>query len=300
MISADCKLYRDIAQLRSVSRGAAINGISQSAASQYIQELERKLESELLDRGTRPLTVTTAGKLYLDFCREVIRREEELLTGLEQLRGSVEGSVRVASIYSVGLSEMASLREQFAVVCPDCQVHVEYLRPEKVYEAVLADQADLGIVSYPEPSREISVIPWRAEQMAIAAHPDHPLAGRALLRPADLEQLDFVAFDEDLSIRKELDRFLREQGITVTVVMTFDNIQMIKEAVAHGSGLSILPERTMQLEIEQGRLVSIPFHAPGLVRPVGVVHRRKKRFTRAAQRFLEVLEAHGVELAGTF
>ncbi len=297
MISDDCKLFRDIAQLRSVSRGASINNISQSAASQYIQELERKLDTELLDRSTRPLTVTPDGKLYLEFCRDIIRREEDLFSALDQLRGSIQGSVRVASIYSVGLSEMAYLREKFAVLCPDCQVHVEYLRPEKVYEAVLADQADLGLVSYPESSRDIAVIPWRDEQMAIAAHPEHALAGRTQLSAADLDQVDFVAFDDDLTIRKELDRFFREQGITVNVVMQFDNIQMIKEAVAHGSGISILPERTMLLEIEQGRLVSIPFHAPGLVRPVGVVHRRKKRFSRAAQQFLTVLESHSLEFA---
>jgi DNA-binding transcriptional LysR family regulator len=64
---------------------------------------------------------------------------------------------------------------------------------------------------------------------------------------------------------------------------------MIKEAVALGSGLSILPARTMQAEIQGGRLVSIPLDAPGLVRPVGIVHRKRKKFNRAAQSFLELL-----------
>jgi len=125
--------------------------------------------------------------------------------------------------------------------------------------------------------------------MALAAPPSHPLASRAVLEPEDLNGQDYVGFDSDLMIRRELDRFLRERGVEVRLTMQFDNIQMVKEAVAVGSGISILPDRTMHAEIEQGRLVSIPLHAPGLVRPLGIIHRRRKVFNRAAASFLELL-----------
>ena len=91
--------------------------------------------------------------------------------------------------------------------------------------------------------------------------------------------------------RRELDRFLRAQGVEVNLVMHFDNIQMIKEAVALGQGISILPARTMQAEIEQGRLVAVRLNAPGLARPVGIVHRRRKKFNRATERLLAMLMA---------
>jgi DNA-binding transcriptional LysR family regulator len=283
------KLFRDIAQNKSISRGASTNEISQSAASQYIQETERRLGVTLLDRTTRPLALTPAGKLFYDLCRDALRREEQFQVQLENLKGLVEGAVRVASIYSVGLSEMSRLQEEFAMRYPNAQLHVDYLRPDKVYESVLTDQADLGLVSYPEGTKDLAVIPWRDEEMAVAAPPSHPLAGKPVLVPADLDGQDFIGFDEDLSIRRELDRFLRDQGIEIRMAMQFDNIQMIKEAVALGSGISILPARTMQTEIAQGRLVSIPLHAPELVRPVGIVHRKRKRFSNAVQSFLELL-----------
>ncbi len=289
MIFSDCKLFRDVAQSRSVSRGAALNGISQSAASQNVQELERRLNAVLLDRSTRPLALTEAGKLYFDLCRDVLRREEQFEVALEHVKGRVEGSVRVASIYSIGLSEMSGLQEEFAARFPNAQLHVEYMRPDKLYEAVALDHADLGLVSFAEPGRDFTVIPWREEQMTVAAQPSNPLAHKPILRPADLGGQDFIAFDEDLPIRKELDHFLRDAGVGVTVVMQFDNIQMVKEAVALGHGISILPERTMQAEIDQGRLVSIPLHAPGLARPVGIVHRKRKKLNRAAESFIELL-----------
>ncbi len=284
------KLFRDIVQTKSVSRGAAQNGMSQSAASQQIQELERRLGLALFDRSTRPLSLTSAGKLYQELCRDVIRRVEEFEALLDELKTNVEGAVRVVSIYSIGLSEMTRLREEFSRRYPEAQLHVDYLRPDKIYEAVLEDRADLGLVSYAVGSKELAVIPWREEEMVVAAAPSHPLSGKGVLTPTDLQGQDFVGFDEDLVIRRELDRFFREESIEIQLAMQFDNIEMIKEAVALGSGISILPARTMQTEIRQGRLIAIPLRAPELIRPVGIVHRKRKRFNRAVQSFLELLQ----------
>ena len=273
-----------------MSKGAMHCGVSQSAASQHVQEVERRLGLTLFDRSKRPLELTPAGKLYAEYCRDVLRREEELTLALESLKGAAGSTVRVASIYSIGLSEMSRLREEFAARYPEARLDVDYMRPEKVYDAVRNDTADLGLVSYPEPGREIAAIPWRHEEMQVALCPTHPLATRTELVPADLASQDFIGFDEDLSIRRELDRFLRAQGVEIKLILHFDNIQMIKEAVALGTGISILPARTMQTEIEQGRLVAVRLNAPGLSRPVGIVHRRRKKFNHAAQALLELLE----------
>jgi LysR family transcriptional regulator, transcriptional activator of the cysJI operon len=286
-----------------MSKGAAHAGVSQSAASQHVQEVERRLGLALFDRSQRPLELTPAGRLYLEFCRSLLRQNEEFQLALEKLKLNVEGAVRVASIYSIGLSEISRLRDEFSTRYPTAELTVDYMRPEKIYEGVRKGEFDLGLVSYPEPSREIAAIPWRREEMQLAAHPSHPLASRDVVYTADLDGIDFVAFDEDLKIRRELDRFLRAQGIAVNIVMHFDNIQTIKEAVALGSGVSILPARTMQAEIAQGRLAAVRLEAPGLERPIGIVHRRRRKFNRAAQAFLELVipqaaAAKTAELAG--
>jgi DNA-binding transcriptional LysR family regulator len=283
------RLFKDIVHSHSVSRAAELNEVSQSAASQGLRELERTLGVKLLDRSTRPLAPTPAGRLFYKFCREALRRKEDFEAALDRLKGRVEGTVRVASIYSVGLSELSRLEEEFSRRLPDADLRVEYLRPEKVYEVVLADQADLGLVSYPESTREIKAIPWRQETMVVAAAPTHPLARKELLQLSDLQGQDFVDFDEDLPISRELKRFLREHAIEVNPVMHFDNIQMIKEAVALGNGISVLPARALHTEIAQGRLVAVPIEAPGLFRPLGIVHRKRKKFNRATQAFLQLL-----------
>ena len=284
------KLFRDVALARNMTRGAEACGVSQSAASQTLQETERMLGVVLLDRSTRPFELTEAGRLYYEFCRDVLRRKEELDGQLEKLKGRVQGTVRVAAIYSVGISDMARLEMEVARRMPEAELLVEYLRPEKVHDAVVTDQADLGLVSYPESNREITAIPWREERMMVVTAPSHPLAGKEKLAPSELAQQDFVAFDDDLRVGREVKRYLRETGIQVNVVMHFDNIQTMKEAVILGTSISILPVRVLRNDIEQGRLVTIPIEGCTLVRPLGIIHRRRKTFNRATQVFLELLQ----------
>jgi DNA-binding transcriptional LysR family regulator len=293
------KLFRDISQTHSFSRGAAMNGISQSAASQHVQELERGLGVELLDRSTRPLAVTQSGRLYAEFCRDILRRKDDFEAALQRLKQEVEGTLRVASIYSVGLSEMVEIEKEFARRQPEAKLEVEYLRPERIYEAVLAGEADLGLISYPEARRDITVIPWRREEMVLAVASAHPLARRKeAIAPEELNGADFISFDDDLPIRRHMDRFLKEHGVEVNVALHFDNIQMIKEAVTHRVGVSIMPVRTMREDIEQGRLSAVRIADATLFRPLGIIHRKKKRFHRVAQAFLDLLREEPYPEAG--
>jgi len=293
MALENLKIFKDIAQTKSISRGAAMNDISQSAASQLIQQLERRLGIELFDRSKRPLALTPAGKLYYDACRDILRRMEEAEAEVEALKQEARGSVRLACIYSIGLNEMARHTAEFQKFHPKSRVHLEYLRPDKIYEAIQEDQTDLGMLSYPTPGREIRVVPWRQERMILVVYPTHRLADRQWVEPGELAGERFVSFDEDLAIRKALDRFLRERGVEVEPVLQFDNIQMIKEAVAIGSGISVLPEPTVLEEVSQKRLFTVPFRGAEMARPVGIIYRRGKKLSPTTLQFLDFLKGKG-------
>ena len=291
------KLFRDIAQTHSFSRGAAMNGISQSAASQHVQELERALAVELLDRSTRPLVVTPAGRLYGEFCRDLLRRKEDFESALQRMRQEVEGTLRVAAIYSVGLSEM--VRSGAGVRAAPAR--------SQTGSAVSAAGAHLrsGAGGRSRPgSDELSGNSPRYHGDSVAARGNgaggfaRACAGRPRrpVAPQELDGADFISFDEDLPIRRHMDRFLKEHGVEVNVALHFDNIQMIKEAVTHRVGVSIMPARIMKDEIEQGRLAAVRIADATLFRPLGIIHRKKKRFHRVAQAFLDLLrEGSGPE-----
>ncbi len=286
---ANLRLIRDAAHAHSISKAAKLGEISQSAASQAIQEVERELGVTLFDRSTRPLTVTPAGKLYAEYCRDVLRRYEQLEAGLQTIKKETSSKVRLAAIYSVGLSEMADIEGRFYRLLPQAELSISYLRPERVWESVESDQADIGLMSYAESSREVVALPWRDEEMVVAVGPQHRLAGYEKAPIKTLEGENFIGFDDDLPIQNQIERFLREHRVSVEMVLRFDNLEMIKQAVAHGAGVSIMPERVMREDVRSQRLAAVRLEPAELFRPVRIVHRRRKVLSEAMSGLLGVL-----------
>ncbi len=283
------RVYCDVVQHQSFSRGAALNEVSQSAATQSVHRLERHFGVQLIDRGKRPFVVTPEGQACYEGFREVLELYDSVEARVRSLRMEVAGVVRVAAIYSVGLHHMTRCMQEFMQQYPKAKVRLEYQRPNKVYEQVLGAEVDLGIVSYPTASPDLDVIPWRSERMVLACNPDHPLARHQAITVEHLAGEPFIAFDRDLSIRKEIDRHFRQRSVAISVAMEFDNIETIKQAVAIGVGVSILPEPTVQMEVKAGLLAAVPLMAPELWRPLGIIHRQRKVFTPTVTKFVELL-----------
>ena len=284
------RLYCDVVRLRSFSRGAEQNFVSQSAASQAVQQLETQLGVVLVDRTKRPFVVTREGEAFYTAARGILESWEKAKTEVAAVKARVDGTVRVAAIYSVGLHDMSRPMQRFMSRYPQARVQLECLHPHNVVEAVLTGEADLGIMSYPPAERALSVVPLREESMAVVCHPNHRLARRRVVMPADLAGEPFVAFDPGLTIRKAIDRALRQHNVRVSIVMEFDNIETIKQAIIIAAGISILPRRTVQKEASIRTLAAVAVAMPDLVRPVGIVHRRHKPLTPTAARFVEMLQ----------
>lgn len=290
MTLSQLQLFRDLALCRSFSKAAKENGVSQSAASQQIQEIERLVGAPLVDRATRPLTITPAGELFLSLARDILRRKNDFDGELSQLKQRTEGQVRVAAIYSVGLSEMGRLEAEFTERYPGARLAIAYYSPARIYAALEADQADVGLVSYPEASAEIEATAWRQEEMVVAVSPRHPLARRREIVPFEMNGVDFVAFDAELPIRRAVDDYLEQQLVDVRILLEFDNIALIKEAVALGNGISILPRPILVSDVQEGRLVAIPLGPPYLSRPLGILTPRRRKVSPAAKEFVRMLE----------
>jgi DNA-binding transcriptional LysR family regulator len=292
------RLYCDVVRLRSFSRAAAASGVSQSAASQAIQQLEGELAATLLDRTRRPLEPTAEGRGFYEACRTLLAGFDKARADLAASQQRVEGTVRVAAIYSVGLHDMSRHMQPFMSAYPHVRVLLECLHPHKVVEAVLNDEADLGVLSYPATSRALQVLPLREEPMVVVTHPSHRLARRRRVGPADLDGERFVAFDHDLPIRRAIDRALKQHGVRVDVAMEFDNVETIKQAIGIAAGISILPAPTVQKESEIKTLASVELALPGLVRPVAIIHRRGRHLTAAVSRFIAQLRDADARSAG--
>jgi DNA-binding transcriptional LysR family regulator len=284
------KVFCSVVEQRSFSLGAALHQLSQSAASQAVQRIEEHFGTQLFDRTKRPPVLTAAGELCYQEFRKMLDVYDALADRLHALGDEVQGNVRVAAIYSVGLYGLRHCMQQFMKSFPKANVRLEYLRPPDVYDAVLSGRVDLGIVSYPAALRGLSVVPLQSERMVVTCHTQHPLAKRKTVTLDALQGEKFIGFDRDLPIRKEIDRQFRHQNVAVQVVLEFDNIETIKEAVEIGAGISILPEPTVCKEVHMGTLAAVRIRGDGLQRPIGVIHRDRLVFSNTISRFVELLQ----------
>jgi DNA-binding transcriptional LysR family regulator len=289
------QVFCDIARYRSFSQAAAAQQppLTQSAVSQIVHQLEKRLGVQLINRSTRPLQLTPLGQEYYQGCKELVERYLELEASIKQGRPRLTATVQAAAIYSVGLGDMNHYVERFNAEQPFARVHVEYLHSNRVVEKVREGSVDLGLVSFPRKSRDLMVLPWREEEMVLACQPSHPLARQGTVRLGQLNGAKYIAFDKDLDIRRQVDRFLRQQGVSVEVVLEFDSIENIKKGIEETGGVALLPKPTLRQEIEAGLLVALPLVGCRFVRPLAIIYRRQNRPSPAAQRFIDLLLENG-------
>jgi len=286
------KTFCDLVDMGSFSRAAEANYISQSAVSQQLARLEREIATQLINRGGGLVEPTEAGKAFYRGAKEILRRQEMLLGEVRSAVDAVRGVLRVGTIYSVGFFLLEPYIRKFLRAHPEVKFHVEYTRWTRIYSAVVSGEMDLGVVACPERHRSIEVIPLMEEELVLVCAPDHRLARRGSIAPADLAGEDFVAFGRGIPTRRHLDRVLKAKRVKVNAVMDFDNIELLKRAVEIGAGISILPRDSIQREVAGKHLCFARFgRSGGWVRPVGILRRRGKAPGPAERMFLAMLRS---------
>ncbi len=286
----DMKVFCDVIETGSFSRAATLNSLTQTAVSRRIQAIEEQVGSRLIERskGRRGHEPTPAGRIYYEGCREILSRYRDLVERIGESRGEVTGTIRVETVYSVGLHELARYVKAFLKRYPKAQIYLEYNRSNRIYDNCLTERTDLGIVAYPAEAPNIGVIPLGSDRLVMIAAPDHPLATRSEVGFADLQGSPFVAFEKDIPTRIAIDREVADAGASLDVLMELDNIETIKRSVEVGLGISVVPKATVVEEIRIGTLVAVPLN-PIVERPIGVIYKRSRPFTDAMRRFVDVL-----------
>jgi DNA-binding transcriptional LysR family regulator len=169
-------------------------------------------------------------------------------------------------------------------------VHVEYRRANQVYEDVLGNVVDIGLVAYPSRDPKVEIVPLRKEPMVLICNPNHPLARSKHVKVSAIAGQKFVAFEADIPTRKAVDKVLREHGVHVVPVMEFDNVETVKRAVEIDAGISIVPTSCVKEDVAKQTLVAIPIEDADLSRPLAVLHKRNKVLSTAMKQFIAMLK----------
>lgn len=284
------RVFCDLAETESFTKAAQINGITQSAVSQQVSSLERQLKTLLIERSKKRFRLTHEGKMLYESGKQIVQGFDGLVGRLQEARNAVAGSVRAATIYSLGLYNLPPYLKKFLRAYPQVSVQIEYQRASQVYEDVLGNAVDVGMVAYPWKEPRLEIIPLAEETLVLACPPGHELARNGGVKLSQLKGQRYVGFEHDVPTRKAIDRILRDAGVEVQVVREFDNIETVKRAVEIEAGVAIVPQNSIAAEVAKQTLVAVPFTAPLPGRPLAVIHRRSKVLSPAVRRFIEILK----------
>jgi DNA-binding transcriptional LysR family regulator len=284
------KVFCDLAETHSFTKAAQINEVTQSAVSQQISSLERLFKALLIERSKKRFRLTREGQVLYDYSKQVIQTYGALHDKLQQIKEIISGTIRVATIYSIGLHDLPPYLKKFLKSYPTVNVHVEYRRANQVYEDVVGNVVDLGLVAYPSRDNKLEVLPLRKDPLVLICHPQHPLARNKSTKLKALNGQKFIGFEPDIPTRRALDRILKEHGVHVQHVMEFDNIETVKRAVEIDAGVAIVPEGTVLQEVAKQTLAQVRLDDGEFYRPLAAIYKKNKVLSPAIKQFLATLK----------
>src|SRR5512133_3692309 len=191
------KVFCDLAETESFTKAAQINQVTQSAVSQQISSLERQFKSLLIERSKKKFRLNREGQVLYEYSKQIIQTYDSLHSKLQEIKDIISGTIRISTIYSVGLHDLPPYIKKFLKTYPTVNVHVEYRRPNQVYEDVLGNVVDLGLVAYPVRDAKLEIVQLRKDPLVLICHPNHPFAKLKSLKLKSLNGQKLVGFDRD-------------------------------------------------------------------------------------------------------
>jgi DNA-binding transcriptional LysR family regulator len=284
------KVFCDLAETKSFTKAALINNVTQSAVSQTISALERRFSSLLIERSKKNFRLTPEGDVFYDYSKRILQTCDALHSKLQEIENVISGNIRLATIYSIGLHVLPPYVTRFLQRYPSVNVHVEYRRDNQVYENVLGNVVDLGLVAFPTRDSRLEIVNLRPDKLVLICHPQHPFAERKSIKIKALSGQKFINYERDIPTRKALDKIFKQHRVTVDQVMQFDNIETVKRAVEIDSGVAIVPLETISQEVANDTLKAVELDNGAYSRPLAVIYKKNKVLSPAIKQFIALLK----------
>jgi DNA-binding transcriptional LysR family regulator len=277
-----------VARHGSFSRAAVELGLTQPAVSMQVRQLERQAGLPLLERAGKRAFPTRAGEVLLAHAARAFLELEAGIELVQQLRGIVAGRVRLGTSASISIYLLPPLFRRFRARYPETQLQVVTGNASEVVRAIVGNELDLGIVSLPVRSRELSVAPFYRDDLVAIVPPRRPWPGR-VARPRELAREPLILFERGATLRRIIDQWFHRAGVTPERVMEMGNTEAIKKLVHAGLGCSVTSWFSARAEARSGELRAIRLDPP-VNRQIGVVCRQDKTRTPSLEAFVQAVE----------
>jgi len=284
----DLQAFRAVADLGSFRKAAEAVNISQPAFSRRIDKLEDALGVKLLDRTTRRVALTAVGGDFAHKVRRLLDDLDDTLLGIRDVAANRMGEVTVAGVPSTVYYFLSGVIRRYHERYPRIRVKIHDGNASEVLAAVVQGQADFGLNFIGAQEPEIEFRPLLEERFVAACHRDHPLAGRASTTWRELAQHDFIGVSRSSGNRLLIDQALARSAVRPQSICEAEHVTTLLGLVEAGLGVAAVPALAMPAG-DHPLLVSIPLGDPVVTRRIGVISRKGRSLSPAAQQLYELV-----------
>ena len=283
------KTFVAVTKTLSFRVAAERNFITQPAVSQHIRIIEKKLNVTLFERRGKNILLTSAGKAFLPYAENILKQYEDAQAHIRELENKFGGTIRVATIYSIGLYELKPAVQKFLKKYPQVNLHLEYQKSSTIYEMVSNRTVDFGMVAFPQKRNGVVAQTFAEDELVLAQSPQQRILPKRTIALKDLEGVKLIGFAADTATGKVIQHFFAARKIRPDIRHEYDNIELIKSAVILGLGCALLPKKTILRELKDRTLETVNVPGLDIKRPIGVLYPGNKIFTKTTRTFYEML-----------
>lgn len=285
------RLFAAVAQYGSFSQAAAILYISQPAVSKGVQELERQLDSVLIDRSNHKIELTEAGRLLHYYAQQIFALERSAETALEQLNGLERGQLAVGGSHTTGTYLLPRVLGNFHERYPGIQLSLDIGNTQQVVDWLLKSAVDIGFIEGPVDDPNLVITPWHVDRLVVIAPLEHRFAKQQAISFEQLLSEPFIIRESGSGTRAVSEQAIQERNAELRVAMELGSNQAVKEAVSAGLGLSIVSEATIVIERQVGTLAVLDVPDFVLTRTLTFINVKGRPLSPALHAFRQLLEA---------
>ena len=284
------RIFEAVARYSSVSRAARELHLTQPAVSMQVKQLEEQVGLPLVDQVGRRLVITEAGQELRRHAQRIAAQMVELNGAMDQFRDLERGVIRIA-VVSTANYFLPPIIAQFTGRYPAVRISLRVANRETVLAALADNHTDLAITGQPPESLDVVAQNFMENPLVVIAPPSHRLAGRQRITLRRMADETLVVREPGSGTRAAMERAFAEHELEWRAGCELGTNEAIKQAVQAGLGLAVVSAQTVQLEVETGRLVTLPVEGFPVIRHWYVVHRNDKRLSAATQAFRSLLLA---------
>jgi DNA-binding transcriptional LysR family regulator len=293
------EVFVAVARERTFSRAAEKLFRTQSAVSQTIRKLEDELGEALFDRSSREGVLTDAGQVLHEYAEKLLNLRSEAAESLVELRELQKGKLVIAANEFTALYLLPVLAE-FRRVHTMIKITVQRALGSHIPDDVLRYSAELGVLSYEPQEANLHSVVVYLDELVFIVPPNHPLASAPQVSIRQLGAESFVAHIVSSPYREKVLQLFKTHKTPLHMDLELPTLQAIKQFVAMGNGVALVPEISVETELARGELVRIPVRELQLKRKLRMIYRKDASLSHAARAFLKVAEAVAAERKGRY